>query len=62
VRPEALLRQLKNGGRLACVMGQGRSGRATLFVRSGDAFGERSLFDAAAPVLSAFRAKPGFVF
>lgn len=62
VRPEALLRQLKNGGRLACVVGQGRSGRATLFVRSGDTFGERSLFDAAAPVLDAFRAKPGFVF
>jgi protein-L-isoaspartate(D-aspartate) O-methyltransferase len=62
VRPEALLRQLKNGGRLVCVLGQGRAGRATLFVRSGDAWGERNLFDAAAPVLDAFRSKPGFVF
>jgi protein-L-isoaspartate(D-aspartate) O-methyltransferase len=62
VRPDALLRQLKNGGRLACVVGQGRSGRATLFVRSGDTWGERSLFDAAAPLLAAFSSKPGFVF
>ena len=62
VRPEALLRQLKDAGRLVCVMGRGRSGRATLFVRSGDAWGERSLFDAAAPVLTAFQAKPGFTF
>lgn len=62
VKPEALLRQLKDGGRLVCVMGRGRSGRATLYVRSGDAWGERSLFDAAAPVLAGFKAKPGFVF
>jgi protein-L-isoaspartate(D-aspartate) O-methyltransferase len=61
-RPETLLRQLKNGGRLVCVIGQGRGGRATLFVRSGDAWGERNLFDAAAPVLDAFQSKPGFVF
>lgn len=62
MRPETLLRQLKNGGRLVCVMGQGRGGRATLFVRSGDAWGERTLFDAAAPVLETFQPKPGFVF
>jgi protein-L-isoaspartate(D-aspartate) O-methyltransferase len=62
MRPETLLRQLKNGGRLVCIMGQGRGGRATLFVRSGDAWGERNLFDAAAPVLEAFQPKPGFVF
>ncbi|WP_210485451.1 protein-L-isoaspartate O-methyltransferase family protein [Microvirga antarctica] len=62
VKPETLLNQLKDGGRLACVMGRGRSARATLFVRAGDAFGERALFDAAAPVLAAFQAKPGFKF
>ena len=39
--------------------GRGRAGRATLYVRSGDAWGERSLFDAAAPVLTAFRAEAG---
>jgi protein-L-isoaspartate(D-aspartate) O-methyltransferase len=61
-RPEALLRQLTEGGRLVCVMGGGRAAKATLFVRAGDACGVRSLFDAAAPVLDAFRAEPGFVF
>lgn len=61
-RPEELLRQLGNPGRLVCVEGQGRSGRATLHVRANDAFGSRALFDAAAPPLGAFRAEPGFVF
>jgi protein-L-isoaspartate(D-aspartate) O-methyltransferase len=62
VRPEGLLRQLAEGGRLVCVQGRGRSARATLYVRSGDAFGQRSLFDAAAPPLAGFQAEPGFVF
>lgn len=62
VRPDDLLRQLAEGGRLVCVKGRGRAGRATLYVRSGDAFGERALFDAAAPVLSVFQPEPGFTF
>jgi protein-L-isoaspartate(D-aspartate) O-methyltransferase len=61
-RPEALLAQLSDRGRLACVEGGGRAGKATLTVRSGHAYGSRSLFDAAAPPLAAFRAEPGFVF
>ncbi|WP_230532173.1 protein-L-isoaspartate O-methyltransferase family protein [Microvirga roseola] len=62
VRPEELLQQLAEGGRLICVKGQGRAARATLYVRSGDAFGERSLFDAAAPLLAPLAAKPSFTF
>jgi protein-L-isoaspartate(D-aspartate) O-methyltransferase len=62
VRPESLLRQLADGGRLVCVQGRGRSAKATLYVRAGDAFGLRSLFDAAAPSLAAFGAEAGFVF
>ncbi|NIX77742.1 protein-L-isoaspartate O-methyltransferase family protein [Microvirga terricola] len=62
VRPDALLRQLAEGGKLVCVQGRGRSARATLYVRSGDTFGERALFDAAAPILSAFQLKPSFTF
>lgn len=62
VRLQALLEQLADGGRLACVERRGEVGRAMLYVRSGDAFGARSIFDAAAPVLPAFRAEPGFVF
>jgi protein-L-isoaspartate(D-aspartate) O-methyltransferase len=62
VRPEGLLLQLAEGGRLVCVQGRGRAAKAMLYVRAGDAFGERSLFDAAAPLLPAFREVPGFVF
>ncbi|HST93252.1 MAG TPA: protein-L-isoaspartate O-methyltransferase, partial [Microvirga sp.] len=36
LRPEQLLRQLAEGGRLICVKGRGRAARATLYVRSGD--------------------------
>jgi protein-L-isoaspartate(D-aspartate) O-methyltransferase len=61
-RPEALLRQLRDGGRLACLTGGDRAGKAVLFVRSGDAFGLRTLFDAAAPELPEFSPAPGFVF
>jgi len=61
-RPQALLDQLKDGGRLVCVMGQDRAAKATLFVRAGDAFGARPLFDAALPSLGAFAAEAGFAF
>jgi protein-L-isoaspartate(D-aspartate) O-methyltransferase len=62
VRPQRLLNQLADGGRLACIERRGRAGRAVLYVRSGDAFGSRAIFDAGAPELPAFKADPGFVF
>jgi protein-L-isoaspartate(D-aspartate) O-methyltransferase len=62
VRPEALLQQLAEGGRLVCVKGRGRAARATLYVRTGDAVGERALFEAAAPLLAPFVQLPGFTF
>jgi len=62
VRPEDILGQLAEGGRLVCVKGLGRSARAMLYVRSGNAYGERSLFDAAAPLLAPFAQKPSFTF
>ncbi|MFH6786373.1 MULTISPECIES: protein-L-isoaspartate O-methyltransferase family protein [Methylobacterium] len=61
-RPQALLDQLADGGRLACVQGQGRPAKATLWVRSGDAFGSRPLFDATLPPLRAFAVEAGFAF
>ncbi len=61
-RPTALLDQLVDGGRLACITADGRTGRATLHIRSGTGFGFRMLFDASAPVLSAFRHAPAFAF
>jgi protein-L-isoaspartate(D-aspartate) O-methyltransferase len=62
-RPETLLRQLRDHGRLAVVVGDGgRTSRATLYVRNGEVVGSRALFDAAAPALSIFRKEAGFVF
>ncbi|KMO13137.1 protein-L-isoaspartate O-methyltransferase family protein [Methylobacterium platani] len=61
-RPQGLLDQLADGGRLACVQGQGRPAKATLWVRSGDAFGSRPLFDAVLPPLRAFAVEAGFAF
>lgn len=62
VRPQGLLDQLADGGRLVCVMGRDRAAKATLFVRAGSAFGSRPLFDAALPALPGFAADAGFVF
>ncbi|KAA0123004.1 protein-L-isoaspartate O-methyltransferase [Methylobacterium sp. P1-11] len=62
VRPQALLEQLKDDGRLVCVMGPHRNAKVTLFVRAGDAFGARPLFDASLPGLEAFAAEAGFAF
>lgn len=62
VRPQSLLDQLADGGRLACVMGRDRAAKATLFVRAGSAFGSRPLFDAALPALRGFTAEGGFSF
>jgi len=62
VRPQTLLDQLKDEGRLVCVMGPHRNAKVTLFVRAGDAFGARSLFDASLPGLEAFAAEAGFAF
>ena len=62
-RPEPLLAQLAEHGRLAVVMGDGgRTSRATLYVRNAGVVGSRALFDAVAPLLPVFRKKPGFVF
>ncbi len=62
-RPETLIGQLADHGRLAAIVGDGgRTSRASLFVRNGDVTGSRNMFDAVAPVLSVFRKEPGFVF
>ena len=60
--PESLLAQLKDGGRLAIVMGHGRSGRATLFRKVGKSVSRARVFDAAAPALPAFNRASEFTF
>lgn len=62
VPPHALCRQLKDGGRLLCVLGSGPDGRAVVYRRSGDDIGYRAFFDAAAPLLPGFAKAPEFAF
>ncbi len=60
--PEAIGKQLKPSGRLACIVSRGMPAKATIFrVAEGYLVG-RSIFDAAAPLLPGFAAPPTFVF
>ena len=60
--PEAISRQLADGGRLvAMVTGKG-TGKAMLMTRHGDAFSLRETFDAGTPPLVGFDRPKTFVF
>jgi protein-L-isoaspartate(D-aspartate) O-methyltransferase len=62
IAPEALGRQLKQGGRLVSVYGRSPAAKATIFhLIEGQLVG-RPIFDAAAPLLPGFVAPPAFVF
>lgn len=60
--PDDLLGQLKEGGRLACVLGGGPDAKAMLYRRSGQQTGGRALFDVTAPVLPGFARRAEFSF
>lgn len=60
--PDALLDQLKDGGRLTAVRSDGSVGQATVWRRHGTSFDARPAFDASAPLLPGFEKRPGFVF
>ncbi len=62
VEPQAFCAQLKEGGRLLCVLGSGPNAKAMLYRRSGDELGGRPVFDAAAPLLPGFAKAPVFAF
>ena len=62
VVPERLYGQLRNGGRLVGVFATSQPPRATIVTRSHDDFGNRALFDAAAPVLPGMERLAAFVF
>ena len=62
IMPQRLLGQLKDGGRLVGVFATSQPARATLVTRSHGDFGNRTLFDAAAPVLPGLERLPAFVF
>jgi len=62
VRPDGLLAQLNEGGRLVAVIGSAPFGKATLYRKAGGQVTAVALFDAAAPLLPGFAKTPAFVF
>jgi protein-L-isoaspartate(D-aspartate) O-methyltransferase len=62
VVPELLFQQLKDGGRLTCVLGRGPDGKGMLYRSVDGEVSGRPMFDAAAPLLPGFAKPPQFVF
>lgn len=60
--PAALLSQLREGGRLVAVVGQGTSARAEVFLQSRGAASRNSFFNAALKPLPGFAKAREFVF
>ena len=64
--PQAILKQLADGGRLVTVVAYNheiaRLGQARLYRKVGHSVSSVSLFEASAPVLPGFEFKPRFVF
>jgi protein-L-isoaspartate(D-aspartate) O-methyltransferase len=61
-RPEGLLTQLADGGRLVTIIREGAQGRACLFLNRDGRIGVRPDFDATVPLLAGFKKSVGFVF
>jgi protein-L-isoaspartate(D-aspartate) O-methyltransferase len=62
IMPQTLCSQLKEGGRLLGVFAITRPSRALIVTHSHGDFGNRTLFDAAAPILPGLERVPAFVF
>lgn len=62
VLPEALVQQLKDGGRLVCIQGAGPGSAAMLYRKDFGEISGRPIFDAQAPLLPGLEARKGFVF
>jgi protein-L-isoaspartate(D-aspartate) O-methyltransferase len=62
VAPQVFLPQLKDGGRLVCILGGGPGAKAIRYYRSGEELGGRPIFDANAAVLPGFAKAPAFAF
>ena len=60
--PDAIVSQLKDGGRLAVILRKGPLGKGQLFVKSRAGVSRRVAFDATVPLLPGFQQVPGFVF
>ncbi|ACT59018.1 protein-L-isoaspartate O-methyltransferase family protein [Hirschia baltica] len=62
VIPQEWKDQLKQNGRLAVIVREGKLSQARIYTRSGDSFACRSVFDAAPPALPGFEKAESFVF
>jgi protein-L-isoaspartate(D-aspartate) O-methyltransferase len=62
IGPEQFRHQLKEGGRLVCILGSGPGAKAMLYCRSGEELGGRPIFDASAALLPGFAKAPAFAF
>lgn len=62
IEPDALCAQLKEGGRLVCVLRGTGAAKAMLYRSTNGVVSGRPIFDAAAPVLPGFVRPPAFVF
>ncbi|MFA6265540.1 MAG: protein-L-isoaspartate O-methyltransferase [Pseudolabrys sp.] len=60
--PDAFRAQLKDGGRLVCVLGAGPAASAMYYRRSGGELGGRSIFGASAALLPGFAKSAAFAF
>lgn len=60
--PQSWIGALAPGGRLGVIERDGPVGHATLYMRSPDGVGRRTLFDATAPFLAGFSPQHGFAF
>lgn len=60
--PDALIEQLKEGGRLVAIFREGRVGKVRVVTRAGSGVSRRYVFDADAPVLPGFEKPKEFAF
>ena len=60
--PEKLLSQLKPGGRLVGILGEGVSGKAVIWLNTGQAWTSREAFEAQASDLPGFELAREFIF
>lgn len=60
--PDAIVAQVKPGGRIAAIFSDGAGGQARLGLRTADGVTWRRLFDATAPVLPGFARSKAFEF
>ncbi|MBO3760047.1 protein-L-isoaspartate O-methyltransferase [Ciceribacter sp. L1K22] len=60
--PEALISQLREGGRLVAVVGYGNAARATVLVRAGESYSKSEHFNTSVKPLPGFRRAAEFVF